>query len=149
MICPCCWGYMVQLYCCICCVSDKVSSVWYKTKFGSQNFGYQICFCTRLVRPVQQNICHLINITCFISRILNIVHTLLWFQLLWLCTGWSYPYHSGLLQWHMGNMAGINVSKNRPVIQISHPTMHHFVIEMCTRVHISATKWCTVGYLFV
>ena len=23
-------------------------SVWYKTKFGSQNFGYQIWFCTRL-----------------------------------------------------------------------------------------------------
>ena len=25
--------------------------------------------------------------------------------------------------------------------------MHHFVIEMCTRVHISVTKWCIVGYL--
>ena len=24
-------------------------TVWYKTKFGSQNFGYQICFCTRQV----------------------------------------------------------------------------------------------------
>ena len=23
-------------------------TVWYKTKFGSQNFGYQIWFCTRL-----------------------------------------------------------------------------------------------------
>ena len=31
---------------------DLVSSlaVWYKTKFGSQNFGYQIWFCTRLIR---------------------------------------------------------------------------------------------------
>ena len=27
------------------------------------------------------------------------------------------------------------------------PTMHHFVTEMCTRVHISVTKWCIVGYL--
>ena len=30
---------------------------------------------------------------------------------------------------------------------VPYPTMHHFVTEMCTCVHISATKWCTVGYL--
>ena len=29
----------------------------------------------------------------------------------------------------------------------SYPTMHHFVTEMCTCVHISVTKWCIVGYL--
>ena len=27
-----------------------------------------------------------------------------------------------------------------------YPTMHHFVTEMCTRVHISVTKWWIVGY---
>ena len=27
-----------------------------------------------------------------------------------------------------------------------YPTMHHFVRELCTRVHISVTKWCIVGY---
>ena len=27
-----------------------------------------------------------------------------------------------------------------------YPTMHHFVTEMCTCVHISVTKWCIVGY---
>ena len=27
-----------------------------------------------------------------------------------------------------------------------YPTMHHFVTEMCTHVHISATKCCIVGY---
>ena len=26
------------------------------------------------------------------------------------------------------------------------PTMHHFVTEMCTQVHISVTKWCIVGH---
>ena len=26
-------------------------------------------------------------------------------------------------------------------------TIHHFVTEMCTYVHISVTKWCIVGYL--
>ena len=24
--------------------------------------------------------------------------------------------------------------------------MHHFVTEMCTRVNISVTKWCIMGY---
>ena len=27
-----------------------------------------------------------------------------------------------------------------------YPTMHHFVTEMCTHVHISVTKRCIVGY---
>ena len=31
---------------------------------------------------------------------------------------------------------------------VPYPTMHHFVTEMCTCVHISVTKWCIVGYLF-
>ena len=26
-----------------------------------------------------------------------------------------------------------------------YPTMHHFVTEMCTHVHISVTNWCNVG----
>ena len=35
-------------------------------------------------------------------------------------------------------------SHNAPV---PYPTMHHFVTEMCTCVHISVTNWCIVGYL--
>ena len=35
-------------------------------------------------------------------------------------------------------------SHNTPVL---YPTMHHFVTEMCTCVHISVTKWCILGYL--
>ena len=31
--------------------------------------------------------------------------------------------------------------------QVPHPTMHHFVIEMCTCVHFSVAKWCIVGNL--
>ena len=31
---------------------------------------------------------------------------------------------------------------------VPYPTMHHFVTEMCTCVHISVTKWCIVGYLY-
>ena len=34
-------------------------------------------------------------------------------------------------------------SHNAPV---PYPTMHHFVTEMCTCLHISVTKWCNVGY---
>ena len=42
---------------------------------------------------------------------------------------------------------------NRPVTQIPqykkiapYLIMHHFVTETCTCVHISATKWCIMGY---
>ena len=28
-----------------------------------------------------------------------------------------------------------------------YPTMHHFVTEMCTRVHIPVTSWCIAGLL--
>ena len=28
-----------------------------------------------------------------------------------------------------------------------YPTMHQFVTEMCTHVHIPVTKWCIVGYV--
>ena len=38
----------------------------------------------------------------------------------------------------------IHKSHNTPVL---HPTMHHFITEMCTLVHISVTKWCIVGYM--
>ena len=42
-------------------------------------------------------------------------------------------------------------SCNRPILQIPqcirrHLTMHHFVSEMCTHVHIFDTTWCIVGY---
>ena len=37
-------------------------------------------------------------------------------------------------------------SNNTPV---PYPTVHHFVTEMCTCVHISVTKWCIMGYLSV
>ena len=39
----------------------------------------------------------------------------------------------------------LHKSNDAPVL---YPTMHHFVTEMCTCVHISVTKWCIMGYLF-
>ena len=35
------------------------------------------------------------------------------------------------------------ISQNAPD---KHSTIHRFVTEMCTHVHISVTKWCIVGY---
>ena len=32
-------------------------------------------------------------------------------------------------------------------VPVQYPTMHYFVTEMCTCVHISVTKWCIEGYL--
>ena len=52
---------------------------------------------------------------------------------------------SGLLHWYWSYYTTdlLHKSHNAPV---PFPTMHHFATEMCTCVHISATKWCTVGY---
>ena len=33
-----------------------------------------------------------------------------------------------------------------PAMHWKNPTIYHFVTEMCTHVHVSVTKWCTVGY---
>ena len=38
----------------------------------------------------------------------------------------------------------LHKSHNAPV---PYPTMHHFVTEICTCVHISVAKWCIVGNL--
>ena len=38
----------------------------------------------------------------------------------------------------------LHKSHNSPVPYL---TMHHFVSELCTRVHISVRKWCIMGYL--
>ena len=41
----------------------------------------------------------------------------------------------------------IDPSHKSHVVPDKYPTTHHFVTEMCARVHISVTKWCNVGYL--
>ena len=41
----------------------------------------------------------------------------------------------------------INLSHKSHNALVLYPTMHHFVTEMCTCVHISVTKWGIVGYL--
>ena len=43
-----------------------------------------------------------------------------------------------------GSIDLFHKSYKAPVL---HPTMHHFVTEMCTCVHISVTKWCIVRYI--
>ena len=39
-----------------------------------------------------------------------------------------------------------DLSHNSHNASNKYPTMHHFVTEMCTHVHISVTKWCIVEY---
>ena len=41
---------------------------------------------------------------------------------------------------------GLDPSHKSHIALEKYPTMHHFVTEMCTHVHISATKLCIVGY---
>ena len=67
---------------------------------------------------------------------------LLCFDLLWLYYHHSWIYVLNLLMflrvvhWHKSHNT-----------EILYPTMHHFITEMCTCVHISVTKWSIVGYL--
>ena len=48
---------------------------------------------------------------------------------------------------NMRHQASIDVIHKSHNAQALNPTMHHFVTEMCTCVHISVTKWCIVGKL--
>ena len=74
-----------------------------------------------------------------------------------------YPNSAGYPEWRWGkcmiNPVGYNrlelidQSHKSDKISVSSPTMHHFVTEMCTNVHISVTKsalwdiWCIVGFI--
>ena len=47
--------------------------------------------------------------------------------------------------WHRGTLLTLVLVKPHNASG-KYPTMHHFVTEMCTHVHISDTKWYIVGY---
>ena len=61
-----------------------------------------------------------------------------------ICLEWH--FNNTLTHWPLGYVAAINPSHKYPKATGKYPTMHHFVTEMCTCVHISVTKWCIVGY---
>ena len=60
------------------------------------------------------------------------------------------PYMYGTGIWWVDD---INIKQRLVSSHKSHnasdiyPTIHHFVTEMCTHVHISVAKWCIVGYM--
>ena len=62
-------------------------------------------------------------------------------ELMW----YIYPYPSGLFHRHGSNHT-IDPSHKSHNASNKYPTMHHFVTEMCTHVHIVVTKWCIVGH---
>ena len=43
-------------------------------------------------------------------------------------------------------MGPIDPSHKSHDASVKYPTMHHFVTEMCTHVHICVTKYCILGY---
>ena len=68
----------------------------------------------------------------FLNKIQHIWQTTIFYNRYWLC--------------HIATNHTIDLlckSQNAPV---PYPTMHHFVTEMCTCLHISVTKWCIVRY---
>ena len=80
---------------------------------------------------------------CYIYIVQLLICSLVLFSFFWyiyLCyQSYHHWRHEG---WHRIDQS--HTSHNAP---IPYPTMHHFVTEMCTCVHISVTKWCIVGYL--
>ena len=50
------------------------------------------------------------------------------------------------LTWLDLNLTWIDPSHKSHNASDEYPMMHHFVTEMCIHMHISATKWCIVGY---
>ena len=49
-----------------------------------------------------------------------------------------------VLMWHMWSIIDPSHKSHNSLGQ--YPTMHLFVTEMCTHVHIPVTKWCIVRY---
>ena len=56
---------------------------------------------------------------------------------------WTYP--QGCHAVYIGYDELIDPSHKSQNASDKYPTMHHFVIEICTHVHISVTKWGIVG----
>ena len=107
-----------------------------------------ICYNTALVTATKITICwtDIDMLTSLISR-----GNLQWLQkkhLRWWLFNCILIYTSAIST-HCGLVAPYGA---RPMFHKSqnasekYPTMHHFVAEMCTHVHISVTKYCIVGY---
>ena len=64
-----------------------------------------------------------------------------------LCCGkevfWSTPIYLDYLHWNCGNHS-IDLLRKPHNAPVTYLTVHHFVTEMCTCVHISASKSCIV-----
>ena len=57
---------------------------------------------------------------------------------------WNYQCRSLTWQWWFSNHIILDLLRKSHNAPVPYPRMHHFVTEMCTRVHISVTKWCIV-----
>ena len=116
------------------------------TKFGSQNFGYQIWFCTRLIKSLLSSVSKTFNYIQYIPRNMHTVFALLCFAVVihWLI----FPYPSGLHHWHCGNLTIAPVPAKQPWwIWIN--TSCEFIMNDCiTTTKQSTTKPCAyfLGY---
>ena len=57
-----------------------------------------------------------------------------------------FPYRKFACFWNFTEVSSIDPSNKHQNAWDKYPIMHHFVTEMCTHVHISATKCCIVEY---
>ena len=61
---------------------------------------------------------------------------------------WKQSYHKGKRPPYLNKESSRQIDPSHKSHNASDicPTMHHFVTEMCTHVHISVTNWCIVEY---
>ena len=61
----------------------------------------------------------------------------------WICKRHHFAH---IFYGYFSGIGTINTSHKSQPASDKYPTMHHFVTEMCTHVHISVTNWCILGY---
>ena len=69
-----------------------------------------------------------------------------WSYMIFMCKSLRIIVASFKMQTLSNDVVIIDPSKKSHNASDKYLTMHHFVTEMCTYVHISVTKWCIVGH---
>ena len=154
-----CWQWLLA-----CSVPSHYLIQWWRIASGTHRSNFQWNLDEDVINFIQENVFE--NVICKLSTILfwppcingcgdylhlhiplKYVHS----SMLCFCFGSIivleehvqiiYPYFSGLPHYNWDLLQKYHKAP------VPYPTIHHFVTEMCTHVHISVTKWCIEGYL--
>ena len=148
------------LYCIYFC---KITSIFYSTFYKHTHVSWVFVtmsvtrrltclFVSYYLRPLE---CHAprwavetaLGDHCSDGTVSGAVRNTLYVRLLYQYT-WKQSYHKGKRPPYLNKESSRQIDPSRKSHNASdiYPTVHHFVTEMCTHVHISVTNWCIVGY---